>query len=292
MLIRYCSLTVFISCQKGYAPDGVVIGSGASTTTSGSTSSGPLLIKDESKTTGSSEATTTTYEYDGSSRLIRLTEVDVDSANNTYTYVYGYVRDASGTIKSIVTNALKVDNPGSGFPDSLYINVNYPAGSGNYDFISYSVSAGSTTVRDSTGYVYTNGVITDVYEYQTGATNVLAAVSRVQYIYSNGNVVTEKIYTPASSSSSALTLAATYTYDHDTKVAPLITGNDAFLPGQNVGFSSKNNLSKFVATDNSTNNVFVTFNYTLQYNTNNLPITGSVVATPGNKTTTLKFTYQ
>ena len=286
LLLCIIPATVFVSCQKSYMPDPVVAGSGGT-----GSSTGTVLSTYQSKTVGSSESSTSTYEYDGSSRVIKITSVDVDSSNNSITTVYRYVRDVSGKITSVVTNSLAANSPGSGFPDSVYVNVNYPSGSSAYNFTSYAFSVGSVPVKDSIGYLYTGSTLTDVYEYQAISTTTFTVSSRIQYIYSNGNIVTEKIYLPATTGG-ALTLAGTYAFDYDSKTSPLITGNESFLPGQNFGYACKNNPVKFVATDNSTNSVFATLNYTYQYNSSGLPISGTVVQTPGNKTTTLTLSYR
>ncbi len=287
LLLFIVPATVFISCQKSYMPDPVVTGSTGGT----GSSSGTVLSTYQSKTVGSSEGSTSTYEYDGSSRVIKITSVDVDSSNNSTTTVYRYVRDASGKITSVVTNYFAATSPGSGFPDSVYVNVNYPSGSSAYNFTSYAFSVGSVPVKDSISYIYTGGIITDVYEYQAISATTFSAASHVQYVYSNGNIVTEKIYTPASTGG-ALTLAGMYALDYDSKTSPLITGNESFLPGQNVGYGCKNNLAKFVLTDYTTNSVLATVNYTYQYNSSGLPVSGTAVQTPGNKTVTLTLAYK
>ena len=279
---------VFTACQKGYAPDGVTVSTATGTVVSGSTT---LLAKDETKTTGSTEATTNLYEYDASSRLTRITTIDIDSSNKSITTVFRYVRDASGKITSVITNSLAANSPAAGYPDSIYVNVNYPSGSSTYNFTSYGFSVATTSVKDSIGYVYAGGNITDAYEYQAISTTSpsLTLVSRIQYVYSNGNIVAQKVYTP---NAGALTLAGTYSYDYDSKISPLVTGNEGFLVGQNIGFVSKNNPVKVVITDNVKNTTLYTFDYTLQYSAANLPLSGTILQTPGNKTSTIKFTYK
>lgn len=282
------------SCQKQYERPDITIGtrtdSSGGSGSGGGTSTGTLLAKVETKTTGSSEASTISYEYNASSKLTRITTVIVDSFNKSTTIVYRYVRDASGRVTKIVSNIFSAISPGAGFPDSVDIVVHYPSStSANFDYVAYTVSLMGLPYSDSLVYTYANGVITEQQQYQAIGPQVATRVDKRQFVYSNGNVVTEKLFSP---SGSATTLVATYVNEFDAKVQPLFTGNEGFLPGQNSGYASKNNLLKFTATDNSNNSVIVTVNYAFQYNSSNLPVSGTGTQTPGGKTSTVKFTYQ
>jgi hypothetical protein len=277
------------SCQKAYErPDLTDPATGGG----GGSGTGSLLTKVETKTNGSTEGSTIFYEYDASSRLIKITTKETDSSNQSVTYYYRYARDASGKITKIVTNLYSAISPSGGFPDSMDINVHYAAGATNFDYTSSVITIGGTggiTFRDSIAYIYTNGNISDTYSYSQFSTQPMTFTQRSQYVYSNSNMVTQKEYDQPT----ATTPVGVYTYEYDSKTAALYLGNESFLPGLGGGgYESKNNMTKITGTDNSNGSVIFSVAYTLQYNAGNLPVTGTYLLTPGNKGATVKFTYQ
>jgi hypothetical protein len=275
------------SCQKAYERPDIT-----GTTTGGGSGTGSLLVKAENKTNGSTEGSTIFYEYDASSRLTKITTKVTDSSNQSVTYYYRYARDASGKITKIVTNLYSAISPGNGFPDSMDITVHYAAGSTDFDYTSSVITIGGTggiTFRDSIAYIYANGSITNTYSYSQFATQPMTFTQRSQYVYSNSNVVTQKEYDQPT----ATTPIGTYAYEYDSKTVALYLGNESFLPGlAGPGYGSKSNASKMTVTDNSNGSVLLSIAYTFQYNANNLPVTGTYILTPGNKGSTMKFTYQ
>lgn len=285
---------VAISCQKQYErPDLTIGGSTGGTGGGGGTPAptGSLLAKVETKTNGSTEGSTITFEYNSSSKLSRVTTVVTDSSNKSLTYVYRYVRDAAGRVTKVVSNIFAALSPNAGFPDSVDIIVHYPdATTTNFDYSAYSIPLMGLSYTDTLRNTYTNGVITEQQEYQAIGPQVVTRVDWRQFTYANNNIVTEKVFSP--SANTATTPIATFTNEFDSKVQPLFTGNEGFLLGQNTGYASKNNMTKFTAIDNSNGSVIVSLNYTYQYNSNNLPVSGTGTETPKNKTTTVKFTYQ
>ncbi|MES2373944.1 MAG: hypothetical protein V4557_15295 [Bacteroidota bacterium] len=280
---------IAVSCQKAYERPDLTTGGG--TGGGNPAPAGSLLAKVETKTNGSTEGSTITYEYNSSSKLSRITTVATDSSNTSITYVYRYVRDAAGRVTKIVSNIFSAVSPNSGFPDSVDVIVHYPdASTFNFDYVAFSIPLGGLAYSDTARYTYSNGVITELQEYQAIGPQVVTRVDWRQFTYANNNIVTEKIFSP--SVNAATTPIAIFTNEFDSKVQPLFTGNEGFLLGQNTGYASKNNMMKFTATDNSNGTVIVSLNYTYQYNSNNLPISGTGTETPKNKTTTVKFTYQ
>jgi YD repeat-containing protein len=297
-LFFLCVVILFVagSCQKQYERPDVVItpGTGSGTGTGGSTGTpGSMLIKAEAKTTGNTtEASVTTYDYDENNRLIRITVSLTDSSNKTQTVAYRYKRDASGKIIQVISNVFAAaGGGGSGFGDSIYIDVHYPAGSSNFDYTKYSLDLGGISLVDSTVYIYANGVIVGRNGYSGVPPAVpVSLASRTTYEYTNQNLVAMKYYDQTSTA----TPIGTGAFEFDTKNAALSTGIEAFLPGQSEGCISKNNPLKETFIDNATTgNIAVLVNYTLQYNSNNYPVTGSLIETkPVAKTQTLKFTYK
>lgn len=284
---------IAVSCQKAYERPDITTGTSTPPPPGGGNPApaGGLLVKVETKTNGSTEGSTSTFEYNSSSKLSRITMVATDSSNKSITYFYRYVRDADGRITKIVSNIFAAVSPNSGFPDSVDVIVHYPnATTSNFDYVAYSIPLGGLAYSDTSRYTYTNGVITELQEYQAIGPQVVTRVDWRQFTYANNNIVTEKIFSP--SVNAATTPIATFTNEFDSKVQPLFTGNEGFLLGQNSGYASKNNTVKFTATDNSNGSVVVTLNYTFQYNSNNQPVSGTGTEMPGNKTSTVKFTYQ
>ncbi len=293
-LFLLCIVLVFMasSCQKAYERPDVILGTNPGTggSTGSGTSNGTLLIKAEAKTTGNTtEGSSTSYEYDANNKLIRLAVSYTDSFSVTKTIGYRYERDATGKITKIASNFFAATQPGSGFPDSIFVVVHYPTGSANFDYTKYNIDFFGISYTDSVAYTYSNGQITGRTEYTSMAGGVASAGSNTQYTYSNGNLVTLKEF----DISSTTVPLVTGTIEYDGKTAALTVGNEAFLLGMDVGLVSKNNPVKETYTNSRTNAVEAQVSYALQYNSDNLPITGSLMqSAPSAKIQTLKFTYK
>jgi hypothetical protein len=272
-----------VSCQKGYHPEGVT----APGTGSGSSQK---LAKVVNKTQGSSEASSMTFTYDAAGKLSYLTRVETDSNNISVAIGYHYQRNASGYVTDIVTNAISAGTSGAGLPDSITIHVHYPsAGTANFDYTVYTFTYSGVQFTDSTVYVYAGNTITDVYDYQSIGVMPMSLVSRTQYAYTNSNIVTMKVF---QSSAGSMTLAATYALDYDSKQQGAAVGNDAFLFGLDPTFYNANNLLKVAATDNTGAGQDFTLTYSYQYNSNNLPVTGTQTESNTGKKSDISFTYQ
>jgi YD repeat-containing protein len=282
-----------ISCQKQYdRPD--ITGTGGSGTSGGTaTTSGKRLVKYEAKVKTSPEGNVSTYLYDPAGRLIRINSTDTDSLNISTSSYYRFVRNADGNITSIVTNSFAAENPGLGFPDSISVAVHYPAGSSNFDYTVFNIKLSSgLPVIDSMVFIYSNGVITDRYDYQAVGTTTKSLISREQFIYNAGstNLTGIKVYAV---SGTTQTLSGTYSYELDDKAAVLYMGNEAFLRGLDVGMFSKNNIQKMTVTDISTNTLLALTQYNYQYNSNNQPTIGTTLTVwPGNKVANVSYTYE
>jgi hypothetical protein len=278
-IILILSSAVFVSCQKAYSPEGLVLpGTGTNTA---------LLVKSESNTSGTTEGTVKTYEYDASRRIMRITTVETDSFSVSTTFVYRFIRDVDGKITQIRTNALAAGSPGAGFPDSLTITVHYLTGTSNYDYTTYSFDFMGIAVGDSVAYTYSNNLITESRQYQRLGTPAYTQISRSQYSYSSNNISTLKIYDPGTN-----TLAATISYEYDNKPISFSAGKESFLYGLDPLMSNANNIARATIVFNTGGIPTATLEYTYQYNTANLPISGNSIETPNTKTTLLKFTYQ
>lgn len=270
---------VFVSCQKAYSPEGLVLpGTGTNTA---------LLVKSETQTSGTTEGSVRTYEYDNSHRIARIITVYTDSFSASTTIAYRFIRDVDGKISQIRTNELAAVAPGAGFPDSLTINVHYLTGTSNYDYTTYSFDFSGTTFTDSSAYSYSNNIITEVRGFQRLGSAAYTALSRGQYSYSGSNISSLKIYDPGTN-----TLAATISYEYDNKPTAFSAGKDAFLPGLDPLMYNANNIARGTIVYHTGGIPTTTLEYTYQYNTANLPVSGNSIETPNTKTTLLKFTYQ
>jgi hypothetical protein len=290
-VVFYCLVLVLMasSCQKKYERLDLVLPGDTTVTPTTTPTGNNLLVKTESKTTGSTEASTSVFTYNANSKLVKINTVDVDSANKTTTTYFLYVRDLAGKITSIVTNAFAVNNPGGGISDSVKVNVHYPSGVLNYDYTTYSLTFGGVIFKDSTAFVYNSGVVTDQFTYRSTSGSTPTLLVHLQYVYKNNNVVAEKVFDPTVNTTSP---SETYTYDYDTKVVSLFTGNEGFLPGQDVTYASKNNPLQVTINDNTQGTVLFSVFYTLQYNSNNMPTSAAIATVPASKTTNVTFTYQ
>jgi hypothetical protein len=279
-----------VSCQKQYERPDVDLGAGGSA--GGGTSNGTLLVRAEYKTTGNTtEGGINTYDYDANNRLILAKIASTDSSNRTQTVAYRYERDATGKVTRIISNLFSATQPGAGFPDSVYMDVHYPTGSTNFDYVKYKMNFGGLDYMDSVAYTWTNGTVSATVEFTgfsgTGIPPMVTGAA-TQYAYVNGNVSTMKFYDVLP----ITTPDAIYTIEYDTKNQALAVGTDAFLPGLGPGCVSKNNSLKETYSDKA-GAALLQVNYTLQYNATNYPITGAMVQTvPVAKTQNLKFFYK
>lgn len=270
----------FVSCQKGYGPDGLVLPGAGGTNTA-------LLVKSETNTSGTTEGSVRTYEYDASNRITKITTVDTDSFSVSITFVYRFIRDAEGKITQIRTNALAAGAPGAGLPDTLTIHVHYPTGSTLFDYTTYSFDFMGSTVSDSVVYAYNNDVISETRQYQRFAGPSYSLIGRTQYSYSGKNISAIRIFDPGTNA-----LAATISYEYDNKFIAFSAGKESFLYGLDPLMSNANNLARAVIVFATGGYPTITLEYTYQYSPGNVPVSGTSIETPNTKTTLLKFSYQ
>jgi hypothetical protein len=286
-LLFVLGLAAFTSCQKSYNPPDLVIPGG--TGSGGSGASGTQLVKYEAKGVNTSEGTTITYQYDASGRITRYDETYVDSSNIPTSYYFKYFRNASGNVTKVSTNAYSASAPGQGYPDTVVYNVHYPAGSSNFDYTWYNMDLGGVVLRDSAVLVYNSaGVVTDKYSYFGAGPLPLQQDAHYQYTYSSGNITILKIFDPTVSTT---TPYGTLNFEYDSKQAALYLGNDAYLPGLDEGFSSKNNPLKYTVTSQGQGGSGVV-NYSYQYNSDNRPTTSVTLSSTGQVAYNVKYTYQ
>ena len=139
-------------------------------------------------------------------------------------------------------------------------------------------------------YTYTGNDITKVemyYEYMGVPINV----SKAEFTYSNGNVVSKNEYTMGATFQ--LELSGTYTYDYDSKKNPMNgIGIEGLIFTGDASFMSKNNYTKETMKDASgTVQQDQSTNYIYEYNTNNYPTKSTSTVFDNSYTSYSIYTY-
>ncbi len=282
----FCVL-IMASCEKEYAPSGVTAGPGIPS----NPGNNPLLLKFEFSTENSKESTVIDYAYNAQKKVIKISRQEVDDNGKKTSIVYRYIRDAAGKITSIVTNDPELNTVGGIVSDSLIIKVNYPAGSFNFDYATFSFKVGNLQYVDSSIFVYAAGTsrITEIFHSFNSIPLTLFTKSR--FVYTNNNITQRKYLTIVQGNEVP---SLTINMEYDSKSAPLVTGNDGFLPGMDIDNVSVNNFKKYVIIDHSSNpsSILATVNYTTLYNSFNLPSSITVNVEGSNQISKHKYTYQ
>jgi type 1 fimbria pilin len=144
-----------------------------------------------------------------------------------------------------------------------------------------------STLTDSTAYAYNGNTIIESRQYQRFGGPDYTLAAKAQYIYSANNLTSIKVFDPGTNA-----VLVTSSYEYDNKPGALSIGKEAFLPGLGLLLYSTNNLARANIVFHSGGLPNTTVEYTYQYNSANLPVSGSYIQTPDTRTTLLKFTYQ
>lgn len=284
MNLRSCipgiiGLLAFSSCEKAYTPGD--INPPAPT----GSSNGSLLVKNV--TIANTDTTVTTYEYNTSKQLTKMNET-FNSGGTTSNITYKLMRDNDGKVVQVVLGNPKSNT--SVFTDSVVQSIHYPAGSLNFDYKLFSFRLGALNITDSTAFTYTNGRVTNIFDYRNKPGSVYTLAGKVEYTYDlSGNMSIAKIY---SYSTITANDTLTVTLFYDDKKATLQLGNEAHLLG--IGqLTAKNNIIKAVSvsadgktTDTSTSTVIY------QYNANNFPVSAVITQNPGGIISKATYYYQ
>ena len=273
----------FISCQKSYAPDGVVVGgSGGGNGGGTGTGSGSQLIKfTATEPAGSSVYT---YEYNSSGQLSKVVLTGI-AAGQTVIFQWRLIRDNAGKLTSYSS---KINIPD--YPDSVLYTFHYPTGSANFDYATASYKFAGELTQDSLIYITTGGKITQTLALQNYSNTGYIVSSKSVYSYdANGNIKTVDGYEDLGS---GLVRTVNYQYEYDDKSNSLQLGLEAFI--FNANYVSKNNYIKEIRTDYtaSTSGQQATINYTYQYNSLNKPVSAVAGQVGSTVTAQLGFTYQ
>ncbi len=282
----FCVL-IMASCEKEYAPPGVTAGPG----TPSNPGNNPLLLKFEFSTENSKESTVIDYAYNAQKKVIKISRQEVDDNGKKTSIVYRYIRDAAGKITSIVTNDPELNTVGGIASDSLIIKVNYPAGSFNFDYTTFSFKVGNLQYVDSSIFVYAAGTSRITEIFHSVNTVPLTLFTKSRFVYTNNNITQRKYLTIVQGNEVP---SLTINIEYDSKSAPLVTGNEGFLPGMDIDNVSVNNFKKYEIIDHSTNpsSILATVNYNTLYNSFNLPSSITVNVEGSTQISKLKYTYQ
>ena len=249
-------------------------------TNPGSTLSSGLLAREVHVTGTDSNVISYTYNTAG-----RVTGVAI---NDTATIEhYNVVRNANGIITRIVVTGSNVASNGL---DSLVVNVFYNAVSARYTHTRTDAVIGGTLYSDSTAITTdASGNITTTLSYSNFFLPSLQPISRVDYTYAGGNLLTEKDYS-YDPFTSIPKLDATSTFTYDAKPNALKMGAEAIIIGltENISTNNETGMTYVDATD-PTNNFTHTTSYA--YNAGNKPASGNTMENPGSINTLLRFYY-
>jgi len=269
-VLAVVSLGLF-SCQKEVTD--VFAGSG----NNGGGSNG-LLTKITAKT--GSDSTEMLFTYNSSKKLVGLV-TNMVSSGTTTTVIERAERNAQGIIQRVIYKSDSYQQLGL---DSAIAVIKYVGGRYTTEVTEFDV--GGIIFSDSIALSYDGAgkvIREDEYFVFLGSADV---VGKTEYTYSGNNIATIKTY---SWDGSAYNLEITDTYDqYDNKVNPMYFGNEAFVFGSPV-FYSTNNPVKSSQSDGTTT---LTFTTSYNYNSSNKPVTAQSVTQPGGEVQTGNYYYQ
>ncbi len=263
------SVVFLTSCQKEINGD----------FNNGNSTSG-LLMKIGSKT--DADTSTTTFGYNASQKLVNIT-IDETTGGQTQNSNQTIVRNSQGVVTSIITKSPGLAQYGL---DSLKTVVHTDA-SGKYTSRVTTIDLIILIIRDSVALQYAGNNIAKEIEYLDDGTGY-AEFGRSEYTYSGNNISSVKV--TAADDNGVLQPYYVINYTYDSKVSPLIMGNEATAIGYSNYFSS-NNITKVELNmiADPTQNATITTTYT--YNPANKPLT-AILVEQGGTSTKDTYTYQ
>jgi hypothetical protein len=256
---------IFFSCKKdkSFDPNNPGGGGGGSTTT--------VLTKTVTKLQGG-DSLRVLYSYDNQKKFISYISEESDQGN-VYHSELKFIRNAQGIVQKMV---IKADDLAAAGIDSIYYVVHYNTSSARYTSSVLTFDDGTDIFRDSTVYTYnSSGKISQTEEFYDEGTGAYVKVSKTEFTYNAaGNVTRQKVFYFDDVTNTYLPYYQD-DYEYDSKVNPLILGNEAFLLGD-ASLASPNNQIKDTYTDfeDATMNDLLTTVYT--YNSINKPNTDTI----------------
>ena len=274
LLLSFSTIILF-SCQKEIESP--------TTTNSGSNNNNATkLVKIVQKSGADSSVVTFTYNTAG--KLIGFTTKEKE-AGNAFENNKIIVRNSQGIIQKIIRKGTVLIQNGI---DSIISNVHYDPTSQRYTSWALSYQLFGDIIRDSVELLYnTAGKVLTALAYEDIGVGTYKQNTRFDYTYTGNNFKARKLSTLYSGTFSE---DFTITEEFDSKISPLILGNEAFVLDFAVSFYSANNTTKTTVTNPSDPTDIYTIAYT--YNSANKPLTALYTLTPGNASFTYNYYYQ
>lgn len=287
--LLFTSLVVLIltSCQKSIVWDDLILTPPVTPPVTPTPSGSNLLDKIVALTT--TDTLTYSYTYDNTKRLIKVTQVGVSSRDKIDETEF-YIRDNAGKLIQHTTISYSATSTLPSKYDTIYAKIHYPQGSSNFDYVIHLANNGGGYTTDSVLYTYTNNKISQYKNFSTSLTSAAIPFYSVDIAYDAlGNVTLAKYYSFLNSSTPTLSLETSYTYD--SKVSPLIYGNESFI-ALGEYYAGPNNFLSLTVLDKVGTASALTVTYNRAYNSNNLPSTANGIAiSNGQPQQTSQLTY-
>ena len=222
---------------------------------------------------GDDDSLSVFYGYDNQKRLISYRYNGVVDGDN-FTGESKLIRNTQGIVQKVVVTSNDLSGLGI---DSMVYAINYNTGSSRYTSSVLTFNDAGFIVKDSTAYSYNaSGKLSQSEEFlDDGVSGGYFKLSKAEFSYdAAGNVTRVKNY-GYNESTSLYEIYDEDLYEYDTKVNPLILGNEAFLLGDPL-LASPNNVTKDIYTDflDASYNDVITNAYT--YNSSNKPLTATI----------------
>jgi hypothetical protein len=247
---------------------------------------GALLAKTVTQLDGG-DSLVVVYNYDNQKRFIGYI-AEESYQGDLYNSEMKFIRNAQGIIQKVVLKSYDLVLIGI---DSIFYVAHYNAGTSRYTSKVLTYDDGTDFFRDSTAFSYnSSGKIIGSEEFYDDGNGYVKA-SKIDYTYgSSGNITREKAYYFDDVSNSYV---ASYQddYEYDSKVNPMILGNEAFLFGES-SWAASNNQTKDTFTDLEDPSGGDVYTTTYTYNSNNKPLTDQTVAQSDGVPYPTKYTYK
>jgi len=268
------------SCQKE-GDFSRVNGSGSGRVVTGT---GTRLVKMVSKS--GTDSSVNIYTYNSSGKLIGIATTGNDGGTPIDTKET-FVRNTQGILqKEVIKDADLIQNG----VDSLVIKIRYDATLTRYTGWTLIIDVGGTVLRDSAVLLYNAaGKVIIESGYSDNGSGTYKPTSKSDFTYSGNNIISKKA---SSYDLGTYTEDFTITDEYDTKTAPLIFGNEAFVvePNSIAPYYSSNNILKETVTYPTDPTETLTISYI--YNSSNKPATASFNIQPDNTIFAVTYYYQ
>jgi hypothetical protein len=278
--VAVLSTILMVSCQKELSEQT----GGTPTNPGGGNTSLGLLVKAVSKS--GSDSTVLSFGYNSAKKLTSMNTTGV-SSGSAIDVSERFVRNSAGIITQTITKSPTFAQYGI---DSLITDVHYNTTTGRYTSRVTLLNLVVFSILDSVALTYdaSGKVIMEKDYVDDGTGGGYEEQSKTEFTYSGNNLLSAKS-SSYDVTTSTYTVDNTNTFTYDSKVSPLILGNEAFAIDYS-NFYSANNVVKMVVDVPADPTQNQTTNSTYTYNSANKPVTGTGVVT-GGQTVNATYTY-